>query len=97
MLNLTQDQYNRYITKSLELGELSQQPQDVPYAMIYFKSLRVEDRTELRKRLQMDIPDSAVLKFEKRDKEIICTITSVADVKNGADDAHSSDEGVEDD
>lgn len=73
-LNLTKDQYSRHITAALDADELSQQPKDVSYAVIRFGALQREDRTELRKRLQWDINDWDLLKFEQRNNEIICSI-----------------------
>jgi hypothetical protein len=73
-LKLTPDQYSRHITAAFDAGELSQQPGAVNYAVIRVGALQPEDRIELRKRLQLDVSDSSLLKFEKRNDEIICSI-----------------------
>jgi hypothetical protein len=77
-LRLASSQFNKHLAEAVEAGELTNLA-PVDYAVIRYGSLQSRDRKEINKRLQLDIQPSALLKFEMRDGEIICSIIQDAD------------------
>lgn len=78
VLGISINQYRRHLVEAIEAGALSNSP-EIKYAVIRFGALQQRDREEFTKRLQLAVDDSALLKFENRGDEIICTIIPAAE------------------